>query len=43
MLNPTLQYSTANGASISDETLMEAITEQRPRRSMNSIQDTAAD
>jgi RNA polymerase sigma-70 factor, ECF subfamily len=30
MLNPTLQYSTANGASISDEALMEAITDHRP-------------
>ncbi|MEY2543312.1 MAG: hypothetical protein QOE81_773, partial [Verrucomicrobiota bacterium] len=28
MLNPTLQYS--NGATISDEALMEAITAQRP-------------
>jgi len=30
MLNPTLQYSTANGAAISDEALMEAITDHRP-------------
>ena len=30
MLNPTLQYSTANGASMSDEALMEAITDHRP-------------
>jgi len=30
MLNPTLQYSTANGAVVSDEALMEAITDQRP-------------
>jgi RNA polymerase sigma-70 factor, ECF subfamily len=30
MLNPTLQYSTANGAMISDEALMEAITDHRP-------------
>ena len=30
MLNPNLQYSTANGATISDEALMEAITEHRP-------------
>lgn len=30
MLNPTLQYSTANGAGISDEALMEAITDHRP-------------
>ena len=29
MLNPTLQYSTANGAPVSDEVLMEAITEAR--------------
>src|SRR5436305_10117741 len=30
MLNPTLQYSTANGAMVSDEALMEAITDHRP-------------
>src|SRR5437667_10768590 len=30
MLNSTLQYSTANGASVSDEALMEAITDHRP-------------
>ena len=30
MLNPNLQYSTANGATISDEALMEAITAHRP-------------
>ena len=30
MLNPTLQYSTANGAPVSDEALMEEITEHRP-------------
>ena len=30
MLNPTLQYSTPNGAPISDEALMEAITDHRP-------------
>src|SRR4029077_15581537 len=30
MLNPTLQYSTANGAPVSDEALMEAITDHRP-------------
>jgi len=30
MLNPTLQYSTATGATVSDEALMEAITEHRP-------------
>src|SRR5262245_39379630 len=30
MLNPTLQYSTANGAAISDEALMDAITDHRP-------------
>ena len=30
MLDPTLQYSTANGAPISDEALMEAITDHRP-------------
>src|SRR6266581_2831510 len=30
MLNSTLQYSTANGAGVSDEALMEAITDQRP-------------
>src|SRR5207253_8956041 len=30
MLNPTLQYSTPNGATVSDEALMEAITDHRP-------------
>src|SRR5258708_19091466 len=30
MLNPTLRYSTANGAMVSDEALMEAITDHRP-------------
>jgi len=30
MLNPTLQYSTPNGAPVSDEALMEAITDHRP-------------
>ena len=30
MLNPILQYSTANGAMVSDEALMEAITDHRP-------------
>ena len=30
MLNTSLQYSTANGAPISDEALMEAITDHRP-------------
>lgn len=30
MLNPTLQYSSANGAAVSDEALMEAITAHRP-------------
>src|ERR1700724_4161011 len=30
MLNPTLQYSTPNGATVSDEALMEAITAHQP-------------